>query len=145
MFKKRNRTTQESNYRGLDCVPYWKNVTQEWSCTRSNLASHSWLTVRALKKLTPIGSIRVIKERRNDKIIFCVPPDNHDMRPKDVVSMDPGSHYKFRQRLIAKSELFNDCNVIEAMNPTLPKHVGIAELFKQSVYMQTKSIPRKVY
>eukprot|EP00122_Pirum_gemmata_P001718 Pgem_evm2s1549 len=32
---------------------------------------------------------------------------------KTVRGMLCWSHYKFRQRLIAKSELFNDCNVIE--------------------------------
>ena len=43
--------------------------------------------------MTPIGSIRVIKRRRDDKVIFSVPrmiPINHYLRHEDVVSMDPG-------------------------------------------------------
>eukprot|EP00122_Pirum_gemmata_P002381 Pgem_evm1s2147 len=44
------------------------------------------------KRMTPMSAIRVIKERRSDKVIFSVPrmiPINHDLRPGDVVSMDP--------------------------------------------------------
>eukprot|EP00122_Pirum_gemmata_P016536 Pgem_evm1s15461 len=44
-------------------------------------------------RFTPIGSIRVIKERLNNKEKFSVPrfiPVNHDVRPEDVVAMDPG-------------------------------------------------------
>ena len=43
--------------------------------------------------MAPIRTIRVIKKRCQDKIIFGVAqmtPINHDLRPEDAVWMDPG-------------------------------------------------------
>ena len=46
-----------------------------------------------LKRWIPLGTIRVIRKRRNSDIFLAVPryhPINKTPRPKDVVAMDPG-------------------------------------------------------
>ena len=45
------------------------------------------------KRLTPLSAIRVIQERHKNDVIFAVPryiPVNHELRPDDLVVMDPG-------------------------------------------------------
>ena len=45
------------------------------------------------KRMTPMGAIRVIKERNNSNVFLSMPryvPVNNTLRPEDVVAMDPG-------------------------------------------------------
>ena len=74
----------------------------------------TWLCSNYKVILIPKFNSKAMSQRKGRKI-----------HTKTVRGMLCWSHYKFRQRLIAKSELFSDCKVIECDESYTSKTCGV--------------------